>query len=221
MRRYLICALLAAIGAGSLAATGARAAPVGSPAVEAERDSAPARGNPLWGIPLTSLTATGERPIFSPARRRPAPPPPPPVAAAPPPPQPTAAEPEQIPLRLLGTITSPRNAIAICFNQASSEVIRLRIGESHDGWTLRDVHAREAVFEKASARTTLALPSPDDPQAVSAPPQLPVAGIQVRTPYPPANAGQQPPATASSALPSGTWRDGDGNLIAPPPKARR
>src|SRR5438874_1270933 len=50
-------------------------------------------GNPLWGIPIRSLDATRERPIFSASRR----PPMPPVvaqrvAAAPPPPKP--AEPE-------------------------------------------------------------------------------------------------------------------------------
>src|SRR5215472_1432828 len=37
--------------------------------------------NPLWAIPLATLTTTRDRPIFSPSRR----PPPPAVAAAPPP----------------------------------------------------------------------------------------------------------------------------------------
>src|ERR1700739_4453914 len=45
-------------------------------------------GNPLWGIPLRVLTATRERPLFSPSRRPPAPPA---VAAPAPPPRPVAA----------------------------------------------------------------------------------------------------------------------------------
>jgi hypothetical protein len=208
MRRLRKLALLAAIGAMGVH-SGISAAPVGSLPADAEAGSAQLRGNPLWGIPLASLKATGDRPIFSPSRQRPTPPPPPPVAAAPPPPPPTAAAPEQIPLKLLGTITSPRNAIAICLNQATSEVIRLRTGESFEGWTLRDIQAREAVFEKASARTSLTLSSPDDPQVASAAP-----------PVSDGSAAQPQPAEPASAPQSGAWRDGDGNLIAPPPKAR-
>jgi general secretion pathway protein N len=215
MPRYLVFALLTVIGGGGLAAPSAQAAPVGSPAVEV--DAVQVRGNPLWGIPLTSLTATGERPIFAPARRRPSPPPPPPVTAAAPPPEPTAAAPEQIPLKLLGTITNPKNAIAICLNQATSEVIRLRTGESFEGWTLSDVHPREAVFQKASARATLVLASPDEPPAALVPQPDPPAASS----YPVAGPGQLQPAAPSGAPPSGTWRDGDGNLITPPPSARR
>ena len=38
----------------------------------AERPADPT-GNPLWAIPVSSLTATRERPIFPPSRRAPAP----------------------------------------------------------------------------------------------------------------------------------------------------
>jgi hypothetical protein len=34
----------------------------------------PPGGNPLWGIPISALTATRERPVFSASRRSPAPP---------------------------------------------------------------------------------------------------------------------------------------------------
>jgi hypothetical protein len=209
MPRYAVFALLTMIGTHGLATFAAAAAPVGSPVVEGERDSIQLRGNPLWAVPLSSLTATGDRPIFAPSRQRPAPPPPPPVAAVPPPPTPVAAAPEQIPLRLLGTITSAKNGIAICLNQATTEVVRLRTGENFEGWVLRDVHAREAVFEKTSLRTVLALPSPDEAQA-QPPPPPPAAPAQAL----PANAGAQQPPTGAQQ--SGTWMDGDGNLIAPP-----
>lgn len=177
------------------------------PARAAAPDS-PAVGNPLWTIPLNTLTATRERPLFSPARR-------PPMQALPavianvPPPPPPPAEPEQLGLRLLGTIAGREGGIAICLNLASSEVVRVRTGESFAGWNLRTVRGREATFEKASRQEVLALPSPDDPrQPVALPPQI--AGAQV-LPLSPVNAVPTRPAPVS-----GTWRDGDGNLIAAP-----
>src|SRR6201995_4331257 len=45
-----------------------------APPAEPER---PLSANPLWAIPLTKLSGTRDRPIFSPSRR-----PPPPVVAA-------------------------------------------------------------------------------------------------------------------------------------------
>ena len=126
-------------------------------------------GNPLWGISLNALTATRERPIFSPSRRPPAPTPPAPVVMASPPPPPTA--PEEIPLKLVGTIVGGDNSIAICFNPSTRDVVRLKVGESFQGWFLRAVHGREAAFEKATLHVTLALPSPED-QQVSALPML-------------------------------------------------
>src|SRR5882757_2196373 len=69
-----------------------------------KRDPAklPVSGNPLWSIPLSVLTATQERPIFSASRR------PPPRAVASPPIQPVIVpvampvEPERPALALIG-----------------------------------------------------------------------------------------------------------------------
>ena len=167
-------------------------------------------GNPLWTIPLNTLTATRERPLFTPTRRPPTQAVPAAIANVPAPPPP-AAEPEQLGLRLLGTIAGHDRSIAICLNLATSEVVRVRTGESFEGWNLRSVRGREATFEKASRREVLALPSPDDPrQPVAAPPQI--AGAQaLPLPLSPVNA-----VPAQAAPNSGTWRDGDGNLIAAP-----
>src|ERR1700756_873862 len=91
---FLACA---ALGAWALAATppgpahesalnrGALASPADRPAVPVAREHGPS-GNPLWGIPLRVLTATRERPLFSPSRRPPAPP----AVAAPVVPRPVA-----------------------------------------------------------------------------------------------------------------------------------
>jgi general secretion pathway protein N len=166
-------------------------------------------GNPLWTIPLNALTATRERPLFTPSRR-------PAMQAAPaaivnvPAPPPPAAEPEQLALRLLGTITGQESGIAICLNLATNDVVRVRTGESFDGWRLQTIRGREATFEKASRQAVLALPSPDDPRAPALPPQI--AGAQP-LPLLPTNATPPRPATPQG---SGTWMDGDGNMIAPP-----
>ena len=83
MRRYL--PVLCLLGAG-LASLAHAATPTGTMPVTPTRDvgaasavagaPAPPMGNPLWGISLNALTATRERPIFSPSRRPPAPTPP-------------------------------------------------------------------------------------------------------------------------------------------------
>lgn len=120
----------------------------------------PPTGNPLWAIPLGSLQEQRERPIFLPSRRRPrpavtaaAPPKPaPPPAAAPPPPK------EPPPLALVGAILSDPDRIAVFRNEQTKEFIRMRVGEGHGTWVLRELSRTEAVFE--SQRETVVLPMP-------------------------------------------------------------
>ena len=185
-------------------------------------------GNPLWGISLNSLTATRERPIFSPSRRPPLPTPPAPIAL-PSIPTPPPAVPEEIPLKLLGTIVGRDSGIAICLNPSTNDVIRLKMGENFQGWVLREVHGREAAFEKATLQARLSLPSPDDPQAPASPPAMqanvPASGTWMdgdgQTIASPPGARPQPPLPGQANAPaSGTWMDGDGQIIAPPPKPR-
>jgi hypothetical protein len=145
----------------------------------AAREPAPA-GNPLWMVPVQTLTATRERPLFSPSRR---PPPPPPAVASAPPPKPAApppAEPDHPLLSLLGTIVGSSGSIGVFLDPASNSVVRLRTGENHTGWTLRSVAGREAKFEKNNRTATLALPPRNaEPVAQSVSPAgvgVPVAG---------------------------------------------
>jgi general secretion pathway protein N len=117
-------------------------------------------GNPLWRIALGALEETRARPIFSPSRR---PPSPPVVAAVPPPPPPRpppASEPDHLKLTLMGTVIGEADRIGVFVDEASKEVIRIRIGESHGGWTLRSVHRRAANFEKDDQEASLLLPTP-------------------------------------------------------------
>src|ERR1700730_21358 len=77
----------------------------------------PPGGNPLWGIPVSSLSATRERPIFSVSRRPPAPP----VAVQPvaeAPAQPKPAEPERPLLTLVGTAIGKIQNVAVVFDPA-------------------------------------------------------------------------------------------------------
>ena len=146
----------------------------------------PPTGNPLWAVPLRSLSVSRERPLFSPSRR----PPPAPVAAAPyvPPvtPPPPKAEPDHPLLALVGTIVSESEGIAIFLDQTSSEFVRLKTGQSHAGWILQTVNARDVGFEKDQQRAILALPVP----------------------------GEDPSATAP--LIGKTWQAGNGQRISPP-----
>ena len=139
------------------------------PTTAAPEKQRPAIGNPLWEISLSSLHETRARPLFSPSRRPPAPP----VVAAPSPPHqpkpPTPREPDVLKLTLLGTVIGATDGIGIFVDETSKDVIRIRTGESHAGWTLRAVHRRSANFAKDQQETNLMLPAPvAAPRALSA-----------------------------------------------------
>jgi general secretion pathway protein N len=120
-------------------------------------------GNPLWTLPLKQLSMTRDRPIFSPSRR----PPPPkqtlvaPVAVR----QVTPAEPERPTVSLLGTIIGSKadDQIGVFIDSATQSVIRLRVGEDHEGWVLRIVKARQATLVKdGEVAVVLDLPAPGE-----------------------------------------------------------
>ena len=129
---------------------------------EAAVERPPSAGNPLWALPLKQLSITRDRPVFSPSRR----PPPPatptyvaPVAVRSPP---KPAEPERPSITLLGTILGSTESIGIFFNPATRDVVRLRVGEDHEGWALRSVKTREATLVKDRERVVLELPPPGE-----------------------------------------------------------
>jgi general secretion pathway protein N len=128
----------------------------------AEKD-VPVSANPLWAIPVGSMTATRQRPIFLPSRRVPAPPA---VAAAPVEPvKPVLPpEPEKPQLSLVGVVTGVSDGLAVFLNLTTHDIIRLKLGEGHEGWVLRSVKGREAVLEKNHQTTVIGLPAPEEPQ---------------------------------------------------------
>jgi hypothetical protein len=169
----------------ALAATAA-AGPIGEPArpaPEVEKASAPATegaavteaavpsgaprgpdpgaksraGNPLWTVPLSALSATRDRPLFSASRR-------PPIVAAPiaaPPPQKEALAPpppEQPLLTLVGTIVSRKASFAILQGSNTEAISRLRVGQENDGWRVQGIGLRSIVVEKGAQSIELNLP---------------------------------------------------------------
>ena len=115
--------------------------------------------NPLWAIPLTQLSATRERPIFSPSRR------PPPAAVAAEstivkPPAVRKREPEVPQLALVGTIASDEEGFGIFLDQSTKGALRLKLGEDYQGWRLRAIRGREVTMEKDQRAAVLTLPPP-------------------------------------------------------------
>src|SRR5581483_514870 len=137
-----------------------RVKPLARPKVEPVK--ALPSGNPLWSVPLSALTATQARPIFSASRRPPQAAvvaPAPELASAPPPP----AEAEHPPLALIGAVVGAGEAIAVFLDRATQKVVRLRPGDSHGGWKLSGIEGREVTFNKDSRTETLALKREEGP----------------------------------------------------------
>jgi hypothetical protein len=134
-------------GIGLAAASKALAGKVWPPA-------ASGRPNPLWSVPVASLTATHERPIFSPSRR------PPPTVVAPAPQAERSVQLNHPLFDLVGTVADGAIGIAIFREQNSKAIVRLRTGESHSGWTLTAVMPRKAILQDNRDTVSLAIASP-------------------------------------------------------------
>ncbi len=125
--------------------------------------------NPLWAIPMETLRATRERPLFSASRRPPAAP----VRTAAPVVQASApaepAPPERPQLKLVGVVHGAKDDMAIFFDQAGKSVVRLHVGEANEaGWKIKSVDLRAATLEKDNEAVTLALPARSDESAGAA-----------------------------------------------------
>src|SRR4051812_48696753 len=145
--------------------------PLAQPASEPAKP--PVSGNPLWSVPLSVLTATQERPIFSASRR------PPPRAVAGPRIEPAAApvaqpaEPERPALALIGAVVGDKDAIAVFVDRTNQGIVRLRAGDSHRGWVLSSVLQREVTLKNAERTEVLVLQRAESPSAPALPAALP------------------------------------------------
>lgn len=153
---------------------------------------AEAATTPLTSQPLESLSATRERPLFSPTRRPP--PPPPAIVQGPPPPPPPPPPPD---VALFGIVMDGENTRAIIRAGPAAKVTRVGIGDDVGGWKVAQIEGRKLVLmldgrlatflmftnkNASSARTDSALQAtdnktqdatpqqPPNPQAAGAPP---------------------------------------------------
>lgn len=124
--------------------------------------------NPLDALRLATLTATRDRPLFTPSRR---PPPPAPVEAAPPP-QPAEVEEKPIvlgppPFDLVGSVIGEGAAVALLRNRTTNKVVRVKLGDDADGWRVDAIGLRTIALAHEARKETLALAAPQ-PVAVGA-----------------------------------------------------
>jgi hypothetical protein len=114
-------------------------------AADAEPQSA-AAVSPLAAQPLEQLSATRDRPLFSPTRRPPAPPPIVAPAAAPPP-----------DITLLGVVMDGEDARAVIRTGPIAKVARVRIGDDVGGWKVGQIEAQRLVLLLGERTATFTL----------------------------------------------------------------
>ena len=123
------------------------------PQVQAHAPATPTAGlaSPLAVHPLDRLSATRERPLFSPSRRAPAPPP---IVSLPPPPPPPPPEPPNV--TLVGIVMDAGEARAIV-QSGPNEVRRVRIGDDIGGWKVAQIEGRRLVLKLDSRVATFSM----------------------------------------------------------------
>jgi hypothetical protein len=114
--------------------------------------------NPLEAQPLDRLSATRERPLFSPTRRPTPPPAPPPPEAAP-----IAVVPQPPNVQLFGIVMDDQGARAIV-RAGSEKVDRVQIGDDIGGWTVSQIEGRSLVLSLDGRFATFTLFSNDNGQ---------------------------------------------------------
>jgi hypothetical protein len=95
--------------------------------------------NPLAAQSLERLSATLDRPLFSPSRR----PTPAPVAQAPELPVPPAPPPDLV---LSGVVMDGKSARAVVQVGAEKKILRAEIGDNIGGWTVSRIEGRKLVL---------------------------------------------------------------------------
>jgi len=73
---------------------------------------------------------------------------------------PLSASSAQPPLVLVGAIAGEAEGIAIFQDKTTKNIVRLKPGESHAGWILQTVKAREVTLQNEQRGIVLALPTP-------------------------------------------------------------
>jgi hypothetical protein len=111
-----------------------------APLPQGEVQPATALASPLAAQPIEQLSATRERPLFSPTRR---PPTPPPVVQTAAPPRPPPPPPD---VALFGVVMDGGEAHAIVRAGPAAKVVRVRIGDDVGGWKVSQIDERQLVL---------------------------------------------------------------------------
>lgn len=161
------------------------------PASQAEPGAQPqsttAPVSPLAAQPMDRLSATRDRPLFSPTRRPPAPPPVVPIAPPPPPSPPNIA--------LLAVIMDGEEARAVVRTGPAAKTVRVQIGDDIDGWKVGQIEARQLVLLLDDRTATFTM------FAGNSVPPFAGAGTQPATEQP-QNLAEQAPVLPNASAPN-------------------
>jgi general secretion pathway protein N len=99
-----------------------------------------------------AYASVAERPLFRPARK-----PPEPLPAEPPPEQPSADAESLDGIDLSAVVIAPGIALAWIKDPSASELKRLRLGDEHAGWSVKDIRPDRLVLERQGEMNELIL----------------------------------------------------------------
>lgn len=144
LRPMSLAALLVMMPAPVMAAEASpQPAPYPPPQAGEAREAGAALPTPLAAQPLDGLSATRERPLFSPTRRPQ--PPPAPVVAAPEPLPPPAPPPD---VALFGIVMDGEEARAVVRAGPAAKIMRVGIGDDIGGWKVAQIEGRQLVLSR-------------------------------------------------------------------------
>jgi general secretion pathway protein N len=189
LRKLLIAAVVGVHG--STAALVAAADPAGSAQARSAWDAstnvgtASMSGNPVAQVPLARLSATRDRPLFSPSRRPPFPRDPPAM---------TRAEQQAAPLPLIqppsvilfGIVVGVQGARAFIAAGPADRIIGVRRGDDVDGWKVTAITQRRLVLSRADLSSAFTLFSPENASRTARsefaqrPPDPPRRNVRIR-----------------------------------------
>jgi hypothetical protein len=199
LRPRSVAALLVMMPAAVMAADASPPSPSPPPPQAAEEGALP---SPLAAQPLDLLSATRERPLFSPTRR---PPPPPPQAVAAPEPPPPPAPPPNV--ALFGIVMVGDEARAVIQPGPAEKIRRVGIGDDIGGWKVAQIEGQRLVLALNGRIATFMMFAGNSANgAPLAGAQAPPAGRHSQSqPQPQTQTGQDPPAPNNPPAP-GTRR---------------
>jgi general secretion pathway protein N len=118
-------------------------------------------------------------------------------------------------LSLVGTIAAGAEGIGVFQDLANNGVLRLKMGEGHDGWVLRSVQRREVTLQKGSQTAVLTLPLPELTKAGLGSPGLGSPGLGSPGLARPSPAAPSRAMQGASSAPASPGNGGGGSLALP------